>query len=74
MMTAAEGGGCTDPGEGTSFSAPVVSAVVALMLEANPDLTWRDVQAIIAGTARRVDDEDDATAAVNGAGYWHSNY
>ena len=27
-----------------SFSAPIVVGVVALMLEANPDLGWRDVQ------------------------------
>ncbi len=32
---------------GTSGSAPIVSAVTALMLEANPDLGWRDVQEIL---------------------------
>lgn len=37
---------------GTSFSAPVVSGVVALMLEANPRLGYRDVQEILALTAR----------------------
>lgn len=36
---------------GTSASAPVVSGVVALMLEANPDLGWRDVQNILAISA-----------------------
>lgn len=40
---------------GTSASAPLVSGVVALMLQANPDLTWRDVQAILMTTARKVD-------------------
>ena len=29
---------------GTSYACPIVSGVVALMLEANPNLTWRDVQ------------------------------
>jgi subtilisin family serine protease len=37
---------------GTSFSAPVISGVVALMLEANPRLGYRDVQQILAYTAR----------------------
>lgn len=36
---------------GTSAATPVVSGVVALMLEANPDLGWRDVQNILAMTA-----------------------
>jgi VCBS repeat-containing protein len=38
--------------QGTSFSAPVVSGIVALMLEANPGLGYRDVQQILAYTAR----------------------
>jgi Ca2+-binding RTX toxin-like protein len=38
---------------GTSFAAPTVSGVVALMLEANPDLGYRDVQEILALTATR---------------------
>lgn len=37
---------------GTSAAAPVVSGVVALMLEANPDLGWRDVKEILATSAR----------------------
>ena len=40
---------------GTSSAAPVTSGVVALMLEANPDLTWRDVKHILAVTATQVD-------------------
>jgi subtilisin-like proprotein convertase family protein len=38
---------------GTSASSPMVSGTVALMLQANPSLTWRDVQLILASTARR---------------------
>jgi hypothetical protein len=58
---------------GTSFATPVVSGVIALILDANPDLTWRDVQAILASTAQVVEDGTDETAQINSAGYWHSN-
>ena len=40
---------------GTSAAAPIVSGVIALMLEANSNLTWRDVKYILAKTARQVD-------------------
>jgi subtilisin family serine protease len=40
---------------GTSSAAPTVAGVVALMLEANPNLTWRDVRTILMKSARRVD-------------------
>ena len=40
---------------GTSSSAPSASGAVALLLEARPDLTWRDVKHILARTARQVD-------------------
>ena len=39
---------------GTSSAAPVVSGIVALMLEANPNLTWRDVKYILAKSADQV--------------------
>ncbi|WP_343717179.1 S8 family serine peptidase [Inquilinus sp.] len=54
---------------GTSAAAPMVSGVVALMLQANPHLGWRDVQEILAYSART------APAAVgdqtNGATNWN---
>ncbi|MDP6643352.1 MAG: S8 family serine peptidase, partial [Rhodospirillales bacterium] len=37
---------------GTSFAAPAVAGVVALMLEANPDLGYRDVQEILAYSSK----------------------
>jgi subtilisin-like proprotein convertase family protein len=40
---------------GTSSAAPVVSGVVALMLQANPNLGWRDVQEILVRTATQTD-------------------
>jgi Ca2+-binding RTX toxin-like protein len=44
---------------GTSAAAPQVSGVVALMLEANPNLGWRDVQTILAYSAAHVGAEVD---------------
>ena len=40
---------------GTSSAAPVASGVIALMLEANNGLTWRDVKYILAKTAVHLD-------------------
>ena len=42
--------------QGTSFAAPIVSGIAALMLQANPNLGYRDVQQILALSARRVKD------------------
>ncbi len=40
--------------DGTSFSAPIVSSVVAQMLEANPDLDPSTVKRILISTAERL--------------------
>ncbi|CAN9506834.1 unnamed protein product [Ophioblennius macclurei] len=45
---------CTDGHTGTSVSAPMVAGVVALALEANRLLTWRDVQHLLVRTSRPV--------------------
>lgn len=52
---------------GTSSATPVASGTVALMLEANPALGWRDVRQILAETARK-NDAADGDWATNGAG------
>ena len=63
---------CTKKFSGTSASAPMVAGVVALMLQANPNLTWRDVQHILVNTARKNDDspitEGGKDWQINGAG------
>jgi len=71
---------------GTSAATPTVTGVVALMLQANPKLTYRDVKYILATTARRVHPDqpaattaDGATVLVpgwtrNAAGYFFSNW
>jgi len=41
--------------DGTSVAAPIVSSVVAQMLEANPRLTPREIRAILTRTARQLE-------------------
>ena len=48
---------------GTSFSAPLVSGTAALLIEANPQLSWRDVPWLLALTARPI-----GTTTLNAAG------
>lgn len=52
---------------GTSAAAPQVAGVAALMLQANADLSWRDVRWILARTAVR-NDPAHPDWTVNGAG------
>ncbi len=56
---------------GTSAAAPVVSGSLALVLEACPDLTWRDVKYLAAKNSVKID-SDNATWVQNSAGFWHS--
>lgn len=53
---------------GTSASSAMAAGAAALMLEANPDLDWRDVQSIIARTARKCDSGDSGWTQ-NAAGH-----
>ncbi|XP_050679283.1 furin-like protease 1, isoforms 1/1-X/2 isoform X3 [Leptidea sinapis] len=43
---------CTTGHTGTSASAPLAAGICALALQANRDLTWRDMQHIVVRTAR----------------------
>ena len=43
---------------GTSSATPTVSGIIALILEANPNLGWRDVQEIIMRSAKKVNSTD----------------
>ena len=59
---------------GTSSAAPMVSASIALVLDACPALTWRDVRWLIANTAKKVDPKQDEWV-LNGAGLMYNiNY
>lgn len=64
---------------GTSFSAPMVAGTIALMLEANPDLSATDAKAILELTSTDLGDptllgqgagELNAIGAVRLAAYW----
>lgn len=43
---------------GTSSATPAISGVIALMLQRNPNLGWRDVQEILMCSAAQVDSTD----------------
>nr|XP_027220554.1 proprotein convertase subtilisin/kexin type 4-like [Penaeus vannamei] len=45
-------GHCSSSFQGSSAAAPLMAGVVALVLQANPSLTWRDVQHLVVRTAR----------------------
>jgi subtilisin-like proprotein convertase family protein len=57
---------------GTSSATPLASGVVALMLQANTNLGWRDVQEIIIQTAAK-NDTNHFDWATNAAGF-HFNH
>ncbi|MDP7203248.1 MAG: S8 family serine peptidase [Candidatus Poseidoniaceae archaeon] len=57
----------TDSFGGTSSATPLVSGVIALMLEANSNLTWRDVQHVLVQSSR-MNDASDSGWSANGAG------
>jgi len=73
VIAAVNNGKVADAGDGTSFAAPLISGVVALMLEANPELGWRDVQDILARSAQVQNDGEDPTFAIKSARIGHSN-
>jgi subtilisin family serine protease len=73
---------------GTSSAAPNASGVVALMLEANPNLGYRDIKYILAATAKRIHPNQEPVIrnaapfpitleqgwVQNSAGNWFSNW
>lgn len=65
-------GDYTSTFNGTSSASPVVSGVVALMLQANPALGWRDVQEILIRSAT-VNQPSDPGWVTNRAGL-HFNH
>ena len=73
--------GYTGVFNGTSAAAPMVSGVAALLRQANPDLTWRDLKLILAASAQRIDSADtgwedgaDKYDSTDGAESYHFNH
>jgi subtilisin family serine protease len=63
---------CTASFGGTSAAAPLVAGVTALVLEVNPALTWRDVQAVFIQSAKVINAESP-TWQRNQAGLLYSH-
>ncbi|XP_041980967.1 neuroendocrine convertase 1-like [Aricia agestis] len=59
---------CTLGHSGTSAAAPLAAGIIALTLEANPNLTWRDVQHLIVWTSEYAPLASDNDWPVNGVG------
>lgn len=53
---------------GTSAAAPLAAGVIALVLQANPQLGWRDLREVLIRTARKVNPADPGWVT-NGAGF-----
>uniref|UniRef100_A0A915EN97 Peptidase S8/S53 domain-containing protein n=1 Tax=Ditylenchus dipsaci TaxID=166011 RepID=A0A915EN97_9BILA len=51
VVTTNPGNTCTQNHTGTSAATPIAVGIIALGLEANPQLTWRDIQHIAVWTA-----------------------
>ncbi|KAI5695966.1 hypothetical protein M8J75_006119 [Diaphorina citri] len=65
--------GCTQFHTGTSAAAPLVAGILALLLEANSELTWRDVQHLIIWTSEVAPLEDNYGWYENGFGFMVSH-
>ncbi len=70
--------------KGSSAAAPVITGIIALLLEAKPNLTWRDIKHILASTANQVDPQKQSLVVggyvsepawtTNSAGYKFHNW
>lgn len=64
------GNSCTIKHTGTSASAPLAAGIIALALEVNPDLTWRDLQHLVVRTSEYDALRENEGWIKNAAGYW----
>lgn len=70
--TLTQSGSYTDQFGGTSSATPLISGVIALILEKNPNLGWRDVQEVLIQSAVKISPNDPGWIE-NGAGL-HFNH
>lgn len=64
---------CTQVHTGTSASAPIAAGIVALALEANPELTWRDMQHLVVQSSRYEPLKHESGWTLNAVGRWVSH-
>lgn len=67
-----DGGECTASFGGTSSATPLAAGMIALALQARPELTWRDVKHIIARSAMPLRLDAGNWTPPNARGYRHS--
>ncbi|KAL3873141.1 hypothetical protein ACJMK2_036295 [Sinanodonta woodiana] len=68
LYSTGQSDGCVSDLQGTSFSTPVAAGIIALALQANPNLNWRDVQHLIVLTSKKYSLTDsDYSWQLNGA-------
>eukprot|EP00003_Mantamonas_plastica_P028021 TRINITY_DN6183_c0_g1_i6.p1 TRINITY_DN6183_c0_g1~~TRINITY_DN6183_c0_g1_i6.p1 ORF type:complete len:799 (-),score=185.79 TRINITY_DN6183_c0_g1_i6:889-3231(-) len=65
-------GACTTDFSGTSASCPIAAGVMALALQRNPNLTWRQLKHLMVYHSKQFD-PGHASWITNGAGVKHSN-
>ena len=63
-----DNGNVTNSFGGTSSATPLAAGVIALILEANENITWRDLQHILVNSARK-NDPNDSSWEINDAGH-----
>ncbi|MDO4231217.1 MAG: S8 family serine peptidase [Lautropia sp.] len=56
---------------GTSAATPMVSGAAALVLQANPSLSWRDLRLVLAKSARQIDPTDKNWSSFGGYNFSH---
>ncbi|XP_029036120.2 neuroendocrine convertase 1-like [Osmia bicornis bicornis] len=64
---------CTTRHTGTSASAPLAAGILALALQVNEDLTWRDVQHLIVWTSEYSPLRENPGWFRNSAGFWFNS-
>nr|XP_034178752.1 neuroendocrine convertase 1-like isoform X1 [Osmia lignaria]XP_034178753.1 neuroendocrine convertase 1-like isoform X1 [Osmia lignaria] len=64
---------CTTRHTGTSASAPLAAGILALALQVNKDLTWRDVQHLIVWTSEYSPLRENPGWFRNSAGFWFNS-
>ncbi|XP_018346509.1 PREDICTED: neuroendocrine convertase 1-like [Trachymyrmex septentrionalis] len=65
---------CTTKHTGTSASAPLAAGILALALQVNNNLTWRDIQHLIAWSSEYIPLSGNPGWFKNAAGFWFNSH